>query len=351
MADIITYPENGITYDADDAAGYLATRLSGVYSADEDFAVTPGGGTDVQISAGHAWIRLTRWIGRSVIMQQASLLTLTAADANLPRIDRIVLRYDALARKTVLTALSGTPASSPTAPEITRTSQTYDLCIAEVRRPAGSAAILTADITDTRMDEDLCGLMRDGVVGFPTAVLLQQYQAQLQQFRAQVDALIDQLQQSIDNVDGGSFYTKDEADSRFALAEDLANKLTRLERMMTMDGKLTYSAAASISNGDTGSTRTKTGTFTVPTTADYIVIEDRGRVNTVEKTTSDPVSISTAVASNYGVYKVARGGSASVALNGNTGTASLASDGTLTVTLSMAGWTSSAFTIYGYQYL
>lgn len=27
MADIITYPENGITYDADDASGYLATRL------------------------------------------------------------------------------------------------------------------------------------------------------------------------------------------------------------------------------------------------------------------------------------------------------------------------------------
>ena len=34
MADIITYPENGITYDADDASGYLATRLSGVYSAE-----------------------------------------------------------------------------------------------------------------------------------------------------------------------------------------------------------------------------------------------------------------------------------------------------------------------------
>ena len=40
MADIITYPENGITYDADDASGYLATRLSGVYSAEEDFSVT-----------------------------------------------------------------------------------------------------------------------------------------------------------------------------------------------------------------------------------------------------------------------------------------------------------------------
>ena len=50
MADIITYPENGITYDADDASGYLATRLSGVYSAEEDFAVTAQGGLSVQVS-------------------------------------------------------------------------------------------------------------------------------------------------------------------------------------------------------------------------------------------------------------------------------------------------------------
>lgn len=57
MADIITYPENGITYDADDASGYLATRLSGVYSAEEDFAVTAQGGLSVQVSAGQAWVR------------------------------------------------------------------------------------------------------------------------------------------------------------------------------------------------------------------------------------------------------------------------------------------------------
>ena len=51
MADIITYPENGIQYYADDASGYLATRLSGVYSADEDFAVTANGDLTVTVSA------------------------------------------------------------------------------------------------------------------------------------------------------------------------------------------------------------------------------------------------------------------------------------------------------------
>lgn len=57
MADIITYPENGITYDADDASGFLSTRLSGVYSAEEDFSVTAQGGLSVQVSAGHGCAR------------------------------------------------------------------------------------------------------------------------------------------------------------------------------------------------------------------------------------------------------------------------------------------------------
>ena len=78
MADIITYPENGITYDADDASGYLATRLSGVYSAEEDFSVTAQGGLSVQVSAGQAWVRPARFKGRSIIMEQPATLPLTA---------------------------------------------------------------------------------------------------------------------------------------------------------------------------------------------------------------------------------------------------------------------------------
>mgnify|MGYP006982574577 CR=1 FL=1 len=61
MSDIITYPENGITYDADDASGYLATRQSGVYSAEEDFAVTPAGELSLTVSAGQAWAAASSW--------------------------------------------------------------------------------------------------------------------------------------------------------------------------------------------------------------------------------------------------------------------------------------------------
>ena len=216
MADIITYPENGITYDADDASGYLATRLSGVYSADEDFAVTANGDLTVTVSAGQAWVRPARFRGRSIIMEQPETVTLTAADAVRSRIDRLVLRYDATARKTSLTVLTGTPDSaSPTAPEITRTALVYDLCLAEIRRPAGSTEITAADITDTRTDEAVCGLMRDGVNGIPTAQLQAQALAIMTQLSTELHTKLDALDAAIASVESGSFYTKAEADAKF----------------------------------------------------------------------------------------------------------------------------------------
>ena len=200
MADIITYPENGITYDADDASGYLATRLSGVYSAEEDFAVTAQGGLSVQVSAGQAWVRPARFKGRSIIMEQPTTVVLTEADPVRSRIDRIVLRYDAAAKKTRLQVLDGTPDSAaPAAPEISRTELVYDLCLAEIRRPAGSTSVTAADITDTRADETVCGVMRDSVTGIPTA-----------QLQAQVKVMLDSLQAE---VDSRSFYTRAEVDA------------------------------------------------------------------------------------------------------------------------------------------
>ena len=216
MSDIITYPENGIQYYADDASGYLATRLSGVYSADEDFAVTANGGLTVTVSAGQAWVRPARFRGRSIIMEQPETVTLTAADAVRSRIDRLVLRYDAAARKTSLQVLEGTPDSaSPTAPEITRTALVYDLCLAEIRRPAGSTEITAADITDTRADEAVCGVMRDGVNGIPTAQLQAQALAIMTQLSTELHTKLDALDAAIAAVESGNFYTKQEADAKF----------------------------------------------------------------------------------------------------------------------------------------
>ena len=82
------------------------------------------------------------------------------------------MRYDAGARAASLQVLQGTASSTPTAPAISRTELIYDLCLAEITRPAGSTAVTTGQITDTRLDEKLCGIVRDGVTGIPTDELL-----------------------------------------------------------------------------------------------------------------------------------------------------------------------------------
>ena len=176
---VTTYPLDGITYDAADAAGYNSARTSGVYSAEEDYTVTPGGGYTVKVSGGRAWVHPAKYVGYSIIKQEPDTLTLSLADAQRPRIDRVVLRYDAAARKSYLLVLEGTPASTPTAPAISRTNLLYDLCLAQITRPAGSTAITAGNITDTRLDESLCGVMSDGVTLIPTDQLLKAAQARI----------------------------------------------------------------------------------------------------------------------------------------------------------------------------
>ena len=172
MSKIVLYPANDCDFDAADVAAYLAGLTSGVFSGAEDFPVTAAGGLTVTVGAGRGWVHPSRFTGYSITKREADTLALPLADPSLPRIDRIVMRYDAGARAASLQVLQGTASSTPTAPAISRTELIYDLCLAEITRPAGSTSISTDQITDTRLDEALCGIVRDGVTGIPTDELL-----------------------------------------------------------------------------------------------------------------------------------------------------------------------------------
>lgn len=172
MSKIVLYPANDCDFDAADVAAYLAGLTSGVFSGAEDFPVTAAGGLKVTVGAGRGWVHPSRFTGYSITKREADTLTMPLADPSLPRIDRIIMRYDAGARAASLQVLQGTASSTPTAPAISRTELIYDLCLAEITRPAGSTSITTGQITDTRLDEALCGLVRDGVTGIPTDELL-----------------------------------------------------------------------------------------------------------------------------------------------------------------------------------
>lgn len=172
-------------------------------------------------------------------------------------------------------------------------------------------------------------------------------------------------------------YSKSEADAKFALTADKitaalgydpAAKITRLERIIGMDGKLVFSGAGVCTGGTT--------TMTILSTVDYVeivsAIPAMGRIGYGGTTNSGyavAVGNSVGVAEDFGHARVARGGSATVAFTGlstrdysptnsvhstsevtdiSLVSVSFASDGTLSIS---GGSSSNRFTVYGYQYL
>ena len=212
---IITYPLNGVTYDAEDVSTYLCTRTSGVYSKDTNYAVSVTGARQITVAPGLAWINYDDFKGVSACSREAVNLTVPDADSTLPRIDRVVLQFDTAANLTAVKLKPGTPAAAPEPPAILQNHNQYELGLCTVSVPAGSSVITAADITDTRTDEAVCGLMRDGVTGIPTETLLAQYTAILTAMQQSGNAQLQQLAESIKAVDSGSFYTKEQADAKF----------------------------------------------------------------------------------------------------------------------------------------
>ena len=212
---IITYPLDGVTYSAEDVATYLCTRTSGVYAKDSNFAVSITGTRQITIAPGLAWINYDDFKGVSVCSREDTVLTVPDADNTLNRVDRVVLQFDTSSNLTAIRLKTGTPAVAAQPPDILQNHNQYELGLCTISVPAGSAAVTSADITDTRTDEAVCGLMRDGVTGIPTETLLAQYTAILTAMQQSGNAQLQQLAESIKAVDTGSFYTKEQADAKF----------------------------------------------------------------------------------------------------------------------------------------
>ena len=167
-------------YSAEDWAKYFALFLSdGVYysSADKLKAVD-NGGMEIKVQKGAGLIG-----GRMYILDTGKILTLDTADGVLNRIDRIVLRCDYTDRLMTVTVKKGSYSANPTAPELTRSADTYELALADVYVAAGVTAITAANITDQRLNTSLCGIVTGMVEQADTTEIFNQFQAYLEEFK------------------------------------------------------------------------------------------------------------------------------------------------------------------------
>lgn len=97
--------------------------------------------------------------GRFCENDAALTLAVPAAHATYPRIDRVVVRLNASPGRTIdIVVKPGTAAPTPAAPALTRTAETWELSLAQVRVEAGATYIVAAKITDERANTSLCGV-------------------------------------------------------------------------------------------------------------------------------------------------------------------------------------------------
>lgn len=238
---IITYPLNGVVYSAEDVATYLCTRTSGVYSKETNFAVSITGTRQITVAPGLAWINYDDFKGVSVCSREENILTVPEADNTLNRVDRVVLQFDTSENVTAIKLKPGTPAVAAQPPDILQNHNQYELGLCTISVPAGSTSVTAADITDTRADETVCGVMRDGVTGIPAATLIQR-------LRAEIDKLVDK----------GSFYNKEETD---ALLDELQKKVGASGQPIVV-----WSYYASFSS-------LRSYKYSIPDSVDYIVVK------------------------------------------------------------------------------
>ena len=167
---VTSFPFNSIVVDgvpdrpanAENLAAYLGGFFGNgvIMHPDTALKVETSEGMLVQIRAGFGVIN-----GKSIRNDSAHIIALDNASASLDRIDRIIFRLDEAGRYMMFDVLKGTPAADPVAPELTRGADIYEMCLAEIRVPAGASEILANYITDTRADADLCGIMHSHGAG------------------------------------------------------------------------------------------------------------------------------------------------------------------------------------------
>lgn len=142
-------------YNAEDIGNYFVKLISdGVFQSPEsNLQVTASSDMTVSVAPGWGFIAC-HWLNSDTFRS----LTLNGSNPSLNRIDRIVLRLDRANRCMEIGILTGTPAGTPIAPSLTRTSNgIYELSLAQIYVAAGATAITENDITDERGDITVCG--------------------------------------------------------------------------------------------------------------------------------------------------------------------------------------------------
>lgn len=139
-------------YSAGDFANYWGSiYTSGLLFEQNTLAlqVTANGSLTTKVGSGKALIK-----GHAYENTESLIMVHNPSSGG--RIDRVVLRMDlGFNQRYIRLFVKEGTASAP--PSLTRTEQIYELSLAQVKVRAGASSITASDITDERLNEEVCG--------------------------------------------------------------------------------------------------------------------------------------------------------------------------------------------------
>jgi hypothetical protein len=169
-------------YKSADFRNYYAQLIgNGVfYTNSTALKVSEGGGMNVTLAKGSAFIEGAGYKNTAPLN-----FILDTADGALPRIDRLVIRNDYTNRDTYAAVLKGSYSAQPQPTAITRNADCYEIAIADILVPGGAVSITQANITDNRLNNDLCGVVTGLIEQADTTEIFNQFEAYLTEFKQQ----------------------------------------------------------------------------------------------------------------------------------------------------------------------
>ena len=198
MAEIKNFPNNVDEYiGAQNVMKWLHGRTSGVFGADGNLSVTANGDMTVSVSDGVGWLANDKadgtvfWNDTKEQTGSELQLTIPLSDPILPRIDRVVVSWDTVdyATKPRIEVLKGTADSTPSAPALTNNSLLRQISLAQISVSEAASKIAASDITDERLDEDVCGLVTE-TVKIDTTTMQSQFEALLKAVSNELAGLV-----------------------------------------------------------------------------------------------------------------------------------------------------------------
>ncbi|AUM99583.1 methyl-accepting chemotaxis protein [Clostridium botulinum] len=207
-------------YKAENYAEYFASFIgNGVFpNPSTNLQVIGTDRMQVIVKPGKGWINGYKYENTDNL-----ILPIDVADGVLHRIDKIVLRYDVVEREIRVKIKKGEFASEPKAPQLARDADMYELGLADIKVNAGSISITQVDITDLRLNKELCGIVHGTIDQVDTTTIFNQYLEWYKNITGKTEQELQNIKENLE-IDFNKWF----ADVKNILSGDVAGNLLNL---------------------------------------------------------------------------------------------------------------------------